>query len=82
MPKARAIIDAASYGPMTVRIMGKAFDDAWTEIAGNYKSKIAKKGARLALANVVLNLAAEGERDPQKLKDRAVRTMQVDLDDK
>jgi hypothetical protein len=82
MPKAREIIEQASYNPTTVRIMGKAFDDAWTEIAGNYKSKIAIEGARLTLANVVLNFAAEGERDPQKLKDRAVRTMQVDLDEK
>ena len=82
MPKARAIIEEASYDPATVRIMGKAFDDAWTEIAANYESEIATKGASLALAHVVLNLTAEGERDPQKLKDRAVRTMQVDLDEK
>ena len=82
MPKAREIIEQASYDPTTVRIMGKAFDDAWTEIAANYESEIATKGARLALANVILNLAAEGELDPEKLKDRAVRTMQVDLDEK
>ena len=82
MPKARSLLEESSYDPTTIRIIEKAFDDAWTEIAANYESEIASKGARLALANVVLNLAAEGERDPQKLKDRAVRTMQVDLDQK
>ena len=82
MPKGRELIEESSYDSATVRIMRKAFDDAWTEIAGNYKSQTAIIGARLALANVVLNLVAEGEHDPQKLKDRAVRTMQVDLDNK
>ena len=31
--KARQLIQGATYGPETLKVIGKAFDDAWSEIA-------------------------------------------------
>ena len=73
MTAARKLIAGASYGGDTLRMIGRAFDDAWTEVAQNYDSPRAIEAARLKLATIVLSLAGEGERDPAKLKDRAVR---------
>ena len=72
MTAARKLIAGASYGGDTLRMIGRAFDDAWGEVAQNYASPRATEAARLKLANIILILAAEGERDPAKLKDRAV----------
>ena len=30
--KARKLIEGATYGPETLKVIGKAFDDAWSEI--------------------------------------------------
>jgi hypothetical protein len=76
--KARQLIQEKGYGPEKLKVLFQAFDDAWSEIAGNYQSVLAIEGARLKLANVILSLAAEGERDAKRLKDRAVRIMSVD----
>jgi hypothetical protein len=78
MPKARALVTVAGYDSATVATLGQALDEAWTEIAPNFRSAGAKEAARLKLANIILNLAAEGERDRKQLKTRAVRTMCVD----
>ena len=34
--KARALIDGASFGPDALKAIGRAFDDAWAQIAGNF----------------------------------------------
>ena len=78
MPKARKLIGDAAYDPATQKTIGEAFEEAWANIAGNYRSPLAMEGARLKLANIILSLAADGERDRERLKDRAVRVMTVD----
>jgi hypothetical protein len=78
MAKARQLISGATYDPTTLNMLDQAFEDAWSDIAGNYQSSLAIEAARLKLANVVLSVAAEGERDPKTLKDRAVRIMSID----
>jgi hypothetical protein len=78
MPEARELIAGASYDPQTLNMIGKAFDEAWAIIARNYHTELAAEAGRLKLANIVLSLAADGERDFDKLKDRSVRVMAVD----
>jgi hypothetical protein len=78
MAKAQELITGATYDPATLKMLDQAFEEAWSDIAGNYQSSLAVEAARLKLANVVLSVAAEGERDPKTLKDRAVRIMTVD----
>jgi hypothetical protein len=34
--RATQLIDGASFGPDALQAMGKAFDAAWVEIAGNF----------------------------------------------
>jgi hypothetical protein len=78
MTKARQMVNGSLYDPETVKMLDGAFDSVWEEIAGNFSSPLAREAARLKLANVVLSLAAEGERDAERLKQRAVGTMSVD----
>ena len=78
MAKARQLITGASYNPQELKVMMKAFDDAWASIAQDYRSSLAVQAARLKLANIVLNLAGEGVRDAADLMDRSVRVMRID----
>ena len=77
MPKARSLIDNAPYDPALVKAMGDAFDAAWASIAENYEGAIAIEGARIMLANIVLNFVDAGEHDPERLKDRTLRTFSL-----
>ena len=78
MAKAQGMIWNAAYDAATVKLLGQAFDDAWAVVAPKYQSPLTMEAARLKLANIVLNLAAQGERDPAVLTDKAVRTLTVD----
>ena len=78
MAKARRLIAGAAYDPATLKMLGEVFDDAWASVSQNYKSSLAVEAARLKLANIVLSLAADGERNPDQLKDGAVRAFCVD----
>ena len=74
--QARALIDQAAFGAETVKAMGEAFDQAWARIAptfGNILQEV--ETARIRLAEAMLSVAAEGERDVEDLKNRAIATM-------
>ena len=62
-------------------VIGRAFDRAWQEIAGNFGNDPQEiEAARLKLANVFLSLAhANGDfLDPQVLKRAALQRMALD----
>ena len=49
--KARKLIEGATYGPETLKVIGKAFDDAWSEIAGHFtRNGLQAQSMRLKLA--------------------------------
>ena len=76
--KARKLIDGvgAIYGPETLKVIGKAFDDAWAEIGPCFsKSGLQAQSVRLALANAILEVARESSRDPELLKNEALQAM-------
>ena len=75
MARARQLLREAVYDPATVVLLAKAFDEAWAVVAPNYAAVMAIDTARVQLANIVLSLAAEGERDPERLKERAIGTL-------
>ena len=65
--KARKLIDGAGaiYGPETL-VIGKAFDDAWSEIAPCFsRTGLQAQSVRLTLANAILDVATESSRDPE-----------------
>ena len=70
----RSLLESAIYGPDTIKLLGKAFDEAWQEIAGNYgDAMVDDRRNRLALA--ILRIADTGERDVARLKDAALEAM-------
>jgi hypothetical protein len=75
--KARRLIDGVSFGPATLRVIGQAFDEAWTEIAGNFGSSEVEN-ARLRLAESLLSVATEDSTDVAVLKEGALRAMARD----
>jgi hypothetical protein len=74
--RARQLIAASSYAPDVVGAMFKAFDAAWDQIKANVGTDaLAIDRARVDLANVILALARDGERDIQKLTNDAIAAM-------
>lgn len=59
--------------------IGKAFDDAWDQIAPSVSGRpSAIEAARLKLANVVLSLAKNGALDAERLTEEALKIMSAD----
>jgi hypothetical protein len=72
--EARKLIEGASYGPDALRVLFQAFDEAWASIAPRYgDDRRAVEAARLRLANVLLALMREDNRDTAELRDAALR---------
>jgi len=68
------LIDTTTFGPEALKVIGKAFDAAWAEIAsGVGTDPVAIEVARLKLANAVLNVADENSRDVEALKRAALQ---------
>jgi hypothetical protein len=66
----------AVYDPDALRTLGLGFDNAWASIAANFDAR-SREPARLRLAKMILEFAAEGDRDPLELKCRAIGAMKV-----
>ncbi len=59
----------ASYGPETLAVLSRAFDEAWVDVQAMVGSRpLDANGLRLALAKRIMAAAAIGERDPRRLK--------------
>ena len=59
--------------------MGEAFDQAWTEIGGNFSSlPVEIEAARLRLAEAMLSVATEDSTDVTALKTGALQAMVKD----
>ena len=77
--KARSLIDGASYGPDALKAIGRAFDEAWAQIAGNFGSDpVVIEAARLKLANALLSVADDDSRDVEVLRQAALQRMALD----
>lgn len=74
--KARKLIEGATYGPETLKVIGKAFDEAWAEIAPHFsRNGLQAQSARLKLARAVLSAARDDSRDSEELKNAALQAM-------
>ena len=73
--KARKLIEGATYGPETLKVIGKAFDDAWSEIAGHFTHNgLQAQSARLKLAHAVLAVAGTTAATPTNSRTRRFRS--------
>lgn len=80
--KARKLIEGATYGPETLKVIGKAFDDAWSEIAGHFTHNgLQAQSARLKLAHALLAVARDDSRDSDELKNAALQVMAMNYRD-
>ena len=77
--KAPSLIDGAAFGPETLKVIGEAFDQAWSEIGDGFNyDELVIEAARLNLAVALLSVAAEGNRDVATLKADALEAMARD----
>jgi hypothetical protein len=66
----------AVYDPDTLKKLGETFDRAWAAIAGNFAGSSCD-AARLQLATIILEFAADGDCNFLELKCRAIGAMQL-----
>jgi cation transport regulator ChaB len=70
------ILAGCSYGPETLKIIGKAFDDAWTAIADHFAGDARRAdAARERLAHAILIAATEDSRESEPIKNLALQIM-------
>ena len=78
--KARRLIEGSTYGPETLLVLYKAFDDAWAKIAHHFDER--PEDARVRLAHALLVVAREDSRDPERLKTDALQVMALGYRDR
>jgi hypothetical protein len=67
------ILAGCTYGPEKLKVIFKAFDDAWAEIADQFADDTRRAdAARERLAHAILIAAAEDE-DPEPIKSKALQ---------
>jgi hypothetical protein len=77
--RAKQLIDGASFGPDALQAIGKAFDAAWADIAGNFGNDPAEiETARLKLAKAMLSIADDDSKDVAALKQAALERMALE----
>ena len=72
MPFSRSVV----FDPHTLKKLQETFDRAWPAVAGNVTAN-SHDAARLRLATIILECAAEGEYNLLELKSRAIDAMQL-----
>lgn len=66
--RAREAIHQSSFDPRDLATITVAFDEAWSAVANSFSTALAKKAARLVLANAMLACATRGGLEPTMLK--------------
>jgi hypothetical protein len=69
-----SLIDDGAYDPETLKVLGRAFDEAWQDIGGTF-TDVTAENRRADLAKIMLDLAKSGTRDVEELKYLAVEIL-------
>jgi hypothetical protein len=64
---------ATSFDPAALKILTRAFDEAWPTIASRCHGYLNMQVKRERLACIILDLAKNGERDVETLKTAALQ---------
>src|SRR5262249_53755700 len=71
--KARQAIGGATFPPDELKVLFRAFDAAWNEVAGDVSTRAgAIDAARLRLATIVLSLAKSGPVELSRITTEAI----------
>ncbi len=65
--------DCTSFDPDTLKILTRAFDEAWPSVAGRCHHYLNIQVSRERLASIVLDLGKQGERDVEALTSLALQ---------
>jgi hypothetical protein len=77
--KARELISGTSYGPDTLRIVFRSFDEAWDSIEADFgHNPLAIQAARVKLANIILSIPHHPRSDAEQIKNSALQLMALD----
>ena len=71
MPIRRFLEGNRSFGPGEIEVLVKAFEDALRELQLNDR----EDPVTLTVAKLIIELANQGERDPVRLRDRALESL-------
>jgi hypothetical protein len=71
MPIRRFLEGNRSFGPDEIEVLVKAFEDALRELQLTDR----EDPVTLTVAKLVIDLANQGERDPVRLRDRALESL-------
>jgi len=71
MPIRRFLEGNRSFGPGEIEVLVKAFEDALRELQLNDR----EDPITLTVAKLIIELANQGERDPVRLRDRALESL-------
>jgi hypothetical protein len=71
MPIRRFLEANRSFGPSEIEVLVKAFEDALRELQLNDRDD----PVTLTVAKRIIELANQGERDPVRLRDRALESL-------
>ena len=78
--KVPQLIENASFGPDALKVMGRAFDEAWQTIGGNFGDDPNKvEAARTKLATALLAVANDQSTDAEALKRAAIQIVARDI---
>jgi hypothetical protein len=69
-----SLFDGTPYDPDTLKLLSRAFDETWQDIGGNFGIDAAED-RRTRLAQIILEVAGNGERDLIDLKYMALEIM-------
>lgn len=74
------LVTNGTYSPATLKEIGEAFDEMWTDVAGNFGGGEDEVGAaRTRLAHIVLGLTGQGVHEKNMLKQMALDLYRLDL---
>src|SRR5262245_60031863 len=77
----RHLISGVAYSPETLKVIRRAFDDAWDTIKHHFEGNLLSvEVARLRLSNAILDVAKEDSRDSDELKRLGLRAMALRID--
>jgi hypothetical protein len=72
----RELFREATYGPDALKLMCRAFDEAWESIAGNFgDDPKAIEIARTRLASAILSLPQDEIKDVEQIKSPALQAL-------
>lgn len=72
--KARQLIDGVTLGPSALKVIGEAFDQAWTEVEHGFDSHQVE-AARVCLAKGILANATDSSRSVDELRRHGLRAL-------